>query len=314
MPCVPSSPAAGLRLQRPLKFTLSISRISAVNAVNNHSWGGTGGRCPPGLGSLTVSVGREQPPTRVSPSWPNLEHPWGPQAKPRLLTLPGGVLKESPLERRVPVPMSVFPGVGGAGEVSGWEIPGQGGGVSHAAGPVWGSVRGRPPLSSSNLPLLPLVASSLLPARPSGTELEKPLLALLRGMVPEGRLRSGGSAVSTEMGRPRGGTCGEHQAVRTVSPRGGKVCPELRARQGNPPVPRPFSDLYVCLPKLRATEKVGTRAERRRETQEGIPSGQRNSLRRTPFLLNILLPPNFLLSVTNLTHMKRSYWISTLLS
>lgn len=68
---------------------------------------------------------------------------------------------------------------------------------------MWGSVRGRPPLSSSNLPLLPLVASSFLPASPSGAELEKPLLAPLRGMVPGGQLRSGGGAVSTGMGSPR---------------------------------------------------------------------------------------------------------------
>lgn len=78
VPCVPSSPATGLRLQRPVKFTIDISRIRTVNAVNNHGWGGARGDAGPGPGSLAAGVGREQPSTPVSLSWPQSRAPLGP--------------------------------------------------------------------------------------------------------------------------------------------------------------------------------------------------------------------------------------------
>lgn len=119
--------------------------------------------------------------------------------------------------------------------------------------------------------------------------------------------------MSTGMGGPRSGTWGELEAVRAVA---GKVCPGLRARWGNPPVLRPFSDLYVFASRNNAPrEKLGPGPEGKRgATQESIPSGQRYSLRRSPFLLNILLPPNFLPSVTSVIHAKGGCWISNLIS
>lgn len=119
--------------------------------------------------------------------------------------------------------------------------------------------------------------------------------------------------MSTGMGGPRSGTWGELEAVRAVA---GKVCPGLRARWGNPPVLRPFSDLYVFASRNNAPrEKLGPGPKGKRgATQESIPSGQRDSLRRSPFLLNIPLPPNFLPSVTSVIHAKGGCWISNLIS
>lgn len=163
MPSVPSSLAAGLRSQRPLKFTIRISRNSTVNN-DNHGWCGgrcmaRGGPCPPQLpghpspGNLTVGVGREQPPTPFSLSAPVLSTPGAHRLSPDSSPCLAGILKEGPLERRVPVPDGCLSWGGGRGGK--WVGNNRAKGRSKPrCSPVWGSTRGRRPLSNSNLPLL----------------------------------------------------------------------------------------------------------------------------------------------------------------